>query len=282
MRATVDVIMPLIVMCGIPSSGKTTRTNEIKKHLELMKKIVVVVGDHVMNLDKNSVYADSKKEVGVRGDLRSAVLREISKDSVVILDSLNYIKGFRYELFCGIKSAQTPHCVVHCDVSQEDASKWNSLRPENERYSQDVFDALVMRFEPPIGKNRWDKPLFSLKKDDELNGDEIHSALFEKRPPARNMSTVSQPLSSTNFLYELDKITQEIVTTIIKAQKTSLPGEEITVPGAKDKISLTRHLSPGELQRHRRQFISYTKLHPVDDVTTIPNMFVQYLGNSIK
>lgn len=49
----------------------------------------------------------------------------------------------------------------------------------------------MMRFEAPVGKNRWDKPLFTLKKDEEVNFDAISSALFDTKPPARNMSTVS-------------------------------------------------------------------------------------------
>ena len=36
--------MPLIVMCGVPGSGKTTRANEIAKYLrEKHEKKVVVV-----------------------------------------------------------------------------------------------------------------------------------------------------------------------------------------------------------------------------------------------
>ncbi|MEQ2172197.1 kti12, chromatin associated, partial [Goodea atripinnis] len=37
---------------------------------------------------------------------------KVNKDNIVILDSLNYIKGYRYELFCLTKHAQTPHCLV--------------------------------------------------------------------------------------------------------------------------------------------------------------------------
>lgn len=36
--------MPLILMCGIPGSGKTTRANEISKYLsEKYKQNVVIV-----------------------------------------------------------------------------------------------------------------------------------------------------------------------------------------------------------------------------------------------
>ena len=42
---------------------------------------------------KSAVYNDAKAEKEVRSTLKSAVLRVLSKDGVVILDSLNYIKG---------------------------------------------------------------------------------------------------------------------------------------------------------------------------------------------
>ena len=37
-----------------------------------------------------------------------------------------------------------------------------------------------------------------------------------------------------------------------------------------------------ELRRIRRQFITYTKMHPVEDTKKIANMFVQYLNSSIQ
>ena len=42
---------------------------------------------------KSAVYNEAKAEKEVRSTLKSAVLRVLSKDGVVILDSLNYIKG---------------------------------------------------------------------------------------------------------------------------------------------------------------------------------------------
>lgn len=38
--------------------------------------------------------------------------RHLSKETVVILDSLNYIKGYRYELYCIARALRTPNCVV--------------------------------------------------------------------------------------------------------------------------------------------------------------------------
>ncbi|XP_071941695.1 protein KTI12 homolog [Antedon mediterranea] len=274
--------MPLIILCGYPSSGKTKRSEAVKVYFEEKHcKRVTVISDHSIGVKRDLVYSDSKEEKDTRGSLKSGVQRAISKDDVVIVDSLNYIKGFRYELFCVAKSSQTPHCIIHCEVNAQTAKEWNAIRPENEQYSNEIFDALVMRFETPDSRNRWDSPLFTISPDDDLPGQQIYDAVFLRKAPPPNMSTVSQPLSSTSFLHELDKITQDIVMALLNAQKTSFPGDEISLPKAADKIKLLRHVTASELRRWRQQFISYTKQHPVEDTGVIPNMFVQYLNNSL-
>ncbi|XP_021354566.1 protein KTI12 homolog [Mizuhopecten yessoensis] len=275
--------MPCIVVCGFPCSGKSTRTEEIKQYLETQcKRSVTVISDHSIGVDRNLVYADSKQEKETRGTLKSAVQRHIGKEDVVILDSLNYIKGFRYELYCITKACQTPQCTVFCDSNREMVSLSNQERPLEERYTQEILDALVMRFEPPNSNQRWDSPLFTVQRGDRLSGEQIVDALLNRKPPPPNMATQNQPLSSTNFLYELDKITQDAVGVIMAGQKTCVPGDEISIPGAKEKITVLRPLTLGELQRHRRQFIVYTKMHPVNDVNTLCNMFVQYLNKGLR
>ncbi|XP_076588898.1 protein KTI12 homolog [Chaetodon auriga] len=274
--------MPLIVMCGYPCSGKTRRAEELKVYFEQnCDRKVHIVGDGALDVEKNTVYADSQKEKNVRASLKAEVERKVNKDHIVILDSLNYIKGYRYELFCLIKHAQTPHCVVYCLTSDEVSSTWNTSRDAAEQYNQDIFDALVLRFEAPDSRNRWDSPLFTVLKDDPVPYEAISDALFKRKAPPPNQSTQSQPLSSSNFLYELDKITQDVLMAIFNAQKTSVPGDLISVPGATEKIELTRSINMAELRKLRRQFISYTKMHPTANTGHISNMFVQYLNKSL-
>ncbi|CAK6951049.1 protein KTI12 homolog [Scomber scombrus] len=230
--------MPLIVMCGYPCSGKTRRAEELKGYFEQKSlRQVHIVGDEALGVEKNSVYADSQKEKNTRAALKAEVERKVNKGDIVIFDSLNYIKGYRYELYCLIKHAQTPHCLVYCLTSDEVSSTWNTNRYAAEQYTQDILDALVLRFEAPDSRNRWDSPLFTILKDDTLPFEDISDALFKRKAPPPNQSTQSQPLSSANFLYELDKITQDVLMAIFNAQKTSVPGDLISVPGATEKIS---------------------------------------------
>ncbi|KAH9519739.1 kti12, chromatin associated [Bulinus truncatus] len=276
--------MPLVVMCGFPASGKTTRCQELSTYLEkhLPSKKAHIISDDHEGLSKKDIYTSSHKEREVRGNLKSSVQRLLGKEDIVILDSLNYIKGYRYELYCVAKSSRTTHCVVYCITDAEMSKMWNSMKPETERYPDDLIDDLIMRFEYPSASNRWDKPLFSATKDSLLDMESICRALFEQKAPPPNQSTQTQPLSSTNFLYELDKITQEVITTIATSQKTLCPGDKIKIKDSKEELTFTRIFTMAELQRHRRQFISYTKMHPIEEIGKICNLFVQYLNKSLQ
>jgi len=274
--------MPLIVMTGLPSCGKTTVVSKLEQFLiSKDKKVVIVNEEQLMGQDKNFIFSESRHEKDVRGRLKSEVIRLLSKDSVVICDGLNYIKGFRYELFCASKACKTTQLTVQCDLSPEDAGLINSDRDNSEKYSDDVFKALVQRYEAPISSNRWDAPLYLVLKDGVVNFDGIYDSLFNKAPPAPNMSTQNAPLSSTNFVYELDKQTQAVVTAIMEAQKTTGAGTEICIPGSSDKIHLSRLYTLSELARIKRQFLVYAKQKSCMDISKLSTMFVQYLNANL-
>lgn len=89
--------MPLVVICGLPCSGKTNRTKEIKEHFNLKGiNVIVVSEDEVITkrgLNKTEYFSDSKLEKMGRADLKSEVLKSMTNENLVILDAGNYIKG---------------------------------------------------------------------------------------------------------------------------------------------------------------------------------------------
>ena len=258
-------------------------TKKLQKVFEdEFSKVVHVVSEHDLEMEKNDVFASSVKEKSIRGSLKGSVERCISREDVVILDSLNYIKGYRYELHCIIKAHKTLHCVLYTATSQEMCWQWNLTRSQADQYNKEVFDGLVMRFEPPDSRSRWDSPLFTVFPDDDIPFQEIYDSLYTRKALPPNQSTMPTPLSSTNFMYELDRITQEIITSLLDAQKTSFIGDYIKVPNATDKIYLLKNLTLAELRRMKRQFLNYTKMHPIEDVQKIGNMYVQFINSSLK
>lgn len=139
----------------------------------------------------------------VRSDLKSDVIRHLNRDDVVIFDAGNYIKGYRYEVYCATKSARVSQCTVFCAINDQQMRAFNQQRRSRSRdedvaivannsaepYTEDTLQALKMRFEEPQGNNRWDAPLFTLFPESTPNLEAIHKCLYEQGPPPPNQST---------------------------------------------------------------------------------------------
>ena len=109
------------------------------------------------------MYSSIHAEQRGRSIIRSAVERSISRRSIVIVDYINAIKGFRYELYCRAREAATTHCVLYVDTDREICRQWNSTRSPPQRYNDSIIDDLLMRLEVPDNTKRWDAPLFTVK-----------------------------------------------------------------------------------------------------------------------
>lgn len=90
-------------------------------------------------------FLDSLKEKQVRADVKSMATRFLNTEDVLIIDGSNYIKGYRYEIYCMSKFNRTPQCTVQCDLPFEHAWMWNESRPSDQQYTREIFDALVLR-----------------------------------------------------------------------------------------------------------------------------------------
>ncbi|CAG8579717.1 35689_t:CDS:2 [Gigaspora margarita] len=265
--------MPLIIICGIPSSGKTTRAKQITQYFlnrfSSQEKIgnVHLINDESLGITKDS-YKDTRvEEKKARASLISAVERLVSKEDVVIADGMNYIKGYRYQLYCIARA-------IYCGTPIEIAREWNFNRGE-EGYEATIFDELVSRFEEPDDRNRWDSPLFTVLYDDPVPSyDGIWDAIIVKKAKPPNLSTVVKPVSETNYLYELEKTTQDIINAVLNVQKNDV--------GADSYIKLpSRTITLSELRRLRRQFTNINKMHTLD-VDRVAELFVEYLNTNIN
>ena len=141
-------------MCGVPSSGKSTRARQIADFItqvgEEQKdgREVVLVNEEMLGLAKDLYLRDPQQEKILRASLKSAVEKFIDAQRVVILDSLNYIKGYRYELYCLARSANTQICNVFCDTDMEVAREWNAQNYEN-AHPVELFEDFCSRLERP-------------------------------------------------------------------------------------------------------------------------------------
>lgn len=136
-----------------------------------------------------------------------------------------------------------------------------------------------MRYEEPNPMTRWDAPCFNIFYDDkEAPVDDIWNALINRKIARPNAATLMKPAVEGNYLYELDKVTQSIVTLVLETQKMGVIGGSINVDG------LTLHLPEqaiglAGLQRLRRQFIGINKNLMVGGVDRMKVLFVEFLND---
>ena len=77
---------------------------------------------------RDQIYTSAKEEKTARAEEFSAIKRALSKDVIVIADGLNYIKGYRYQIWCEAKAAGTRCCVVHVAAREDECKEWNNER----------------------------------------------------------------------------------------------------------------------------------------------------------
>ncbi|CAE6512383.1 unnamed protein product [Rhizoctonia solani] len=295
--------MALITFSGFPSSGKTRRTDQLRAYLEQKLQEdheetkgwnVSVLSDEGLNIPRSS-YDESRLEKPARSALLSAIVRDLSKNTILIVDSLNYIKGFRYQMYCAAREVGVRVATVFVVATPDLCREWNQKR-EN-RYSDATFDNLIQRYEEPNSMVRWDAPLFTVPWTDEtVPGEDVWRAitLGDKRPANQAVASIIKPPSDA--LQVLDQTTASVVGAIMSAQST-LGGSGGTVSlngnGPLPNITLpSRHVSLPELSRHKRQFVATRKKAVTQglagnkgdmdwDAESVAEKFVEYLEENL-
>ncbi|KAI0688224.1 chromatin associated protein KTI12 [Cytidiella melzeri] len=265
--------MALVTISGFPCSGKTRRAEQLKAALETRLRDpeyagpslqVVVLSDEKLNIHRD-VYNDSRSEKPARGALFTSIQRQMSQDTILIVDALNYIKGFRYQMYCAARELKLRVCTVYVVATENMCRKWNQSRPEQQRYSTDTLDDLLLRYEEPSSMVRWDSPLFTAPWTDEaIASDGIWKAVTEGIVKPPNAGTQAVPKAPTDALRTLEASATTIVAAIIAEQGGSGGlGGTVTLrisEEAKPTIILPpRNITLSELQRLKRQFVTVHK-----------------------
>jgi len=316
--------MALITLSGYPCSGKSRRAAQIKDHLEhkLQEPTyagqnlkVIILSDDSLHIDR-SVYNESRAEKPARGTLFTAMQREMGLDTILIIDAPNYIKGFRYQMYCAAREAKLRVCTVrpllHHDTysrltrpkqvyvvaTPELSRQWNNTRQDGRAYAPETLENLLVRYEEPSSMVRWDSPLFTVLWTEEAPPfAEIWDAVTKGIIKSPNVGTQAIPKAPTDALHTLEQTTTSMVSIIMSEQAASdgLGGPIALALSATSKPQITlpsRSITLSELQRSKRQFVTVhkkaitlgtTEKGPVDwSEESIATKFATYLEENLK
>ncbi|KAG9017495.1 hypothetical protein FRB90_001088 [Tulasnella sp. 427] len=222
--------MALVTISGYPASGKTYRAEQLRTYFEGRFSApnydgprfkVIVISDDSLGVDR-SAYDDSRSEKPARGAAFTALTRNLGKDTIVIMDGMNYIKGFRYQMHCAGREAQV---------------------------------RMSTRFEEPNSMARWDSPLFTVSSTDEMPLDAIWATVMTgAKAPTNNAKPPTDAL-------QILESTATSVVSLLSASPAVTSGAggraPLTVSSARLEITLPpRTITLSELQRHKRQFVA--------------------------
>ncbi|EGU11621.1 hypothetical protein RTG_02406 [Rhodotorula toruloides ATCC 204091] len=192
--------MAMVTVCGYPCSGKTTRAQQLAAFLKCRlndpatparhrsASKVVLINDESLGVSKAAYdgqctlallhsltqlikvarrdRADTRAEKPARAALFSAVQRSLARNTIVVVDAMNYIKGSRYQMYCAAREIGVRTCTLFVATPPEKCREWNTQRAESSRYAEATLDNLISRFEEPNSAARWDAPLITLAFDD--------------------------------------------------------------------------------------------------------------------
>ncbi len=240
--------MPLVIVTGLPCSGKSQRASQLASYLEASgvprERIHIVHETAERAGERANAFKDARAEKILRATFLSSIERLLTKEDVVIADGLNYIKGFRYQLHCLARTANTPHVTLWCVVPEATCFERNEARlaggggerpPQEDEsssgralakdaYPRGLFGELASRYEEPNNQARWDAPLFTVGAEGGSNVEEEWRAIYailqqpSSRPPSMATAVnVNDPLaaSSCALMQALDRQTQSIVEAVM-------------------------------------------------------------------
>ncbi|KAF8514169.1 chromatin associated protein KTI12 [Gautieria morchelliformis] len=297
--------MALVTITGFPASGKSRRAQQLLSHFETRfqspsyagpKLKVLVISDEGLNIPR-SAYNGYRSEKPARSALITATQRNMNKDTIVILDSMNYIKGFRYQLYCAAKEAGVRVCTVFVAATPDKCKEWNLARDESQSYTPETLDNLIMRYEEPSSMVRWDSPLLTVPWDEEgIPSEEIWQAVTTGDLKPANAGTRAASHVPVDALQSLENTTATLVS-MITTEQASTGGTggiiSLLLPTVRLRLQLpSRNVTMSELQRLKRAFVGIhkkaitlgaTEKGSVDfSEESVGDKFVEYLQQNLR
>lgn len=219
---------------------------------------------------------------------------------------------------------RTPSCVLQIGCSVDRAKRVNETRLERslrtgdgdkkeaeessrgddeEPYEPANWENLVFRYEEPNPMTRWDSPLFTLIwEDDEARTKDVFDSIWDsiagegRKEIKPNQSAMQRGKDSGgDYLYVLERETQDIVKQILEKQSEE-GGGEVRVPrsigtGTADELVVElpgKKVGLPQLQRYRRAFVGLNRggigLEGVGNLAAsrLRESFVDYLNDAFE
>lgn len=153
----------LIILCGLPSSGKSRFSNELQsvfhnsEHREFQELSIVDV-DKIREREFGSDFRpENESEARKIAKIDAETILKSGKP--VIVDDINYYNSMRHEFKAIADALQIPYYIIWIKTPLEICLEWNENRET--QINDDIINDIATKFDEPGTKYAWDAPFLS-------------------------------------------------------------------------------------------------------------------------
>jgi len=253
----------LIILVGLPASGKSTFAFKLKEGLELkfQKKVKVIDPDIIRdNISPNSF--DFKNEPQIRKKKMQLIRKHLSKGYTVISDDLNYYSSMRHDLKLIADSLNIKFYIIHISTPFRLCVKRNEER--GKPIPNEVIMNIYNKFDK-FNKYKWDTPYETYditQAEDTVKFIEklINKIALNLQEQTKCRETVPKK-ASPSIREKIDLITRKYVGELLKNPKN--------------------HISKNAILEHRKSFIKKQADYLIEEDKILKN-FKLYLAKHLN
>ncbi|MHA1729895.1 MAG: AAA family ATPase [Promethearchaeota archaeon] len=161
----------LIILCGLPSSGKSLFVQSLKNKVPFRNFIEVVDTDKIRKNNFGNVFTP-ENEVKVRKMAIKEIENFLGMKRVVISDDINYYESMRQELKKTAEKMEKCYFIIYVSTPLENCLKWNKNRVNP--IDESIIKKISEKFDIPGNRYQWDRPLLTV----DLSEEDINAAIF--------------------------------------------------------------------------------------------------------
>lgn len=157
-----------MIICGIPSSGKSTIARELAENLENKYRCptAVISSDSFREMVHTYKHRfEASLEEFVRKATDDTIAAGLRQGLVVISDDTNYYSSIRRRLVRMSQRVRGDYAIVYVNTPLETALDWN--RERGEPIPASLIEEIFYKMDEPGSMYRWDRPFLTVDPSEE-------------------------------------------------------------------------------------------------------------------